>query len=299
MSVNISHGRIAGIVGKKFDRISTAYAGAANGYRIGAIHSFRVDVKKLRAFLRLAGTPMSEELQYPRLRKLPEQLNKFYQATGLVRNLQIQEARIRKSAGHKRDLLVQRYLKQLDKEEKKARKLVGKLAGRKATFRKRVEKIKAALPPMIDGEMIRRFLYLRLIALEKLIGPFMPEDESLHAARKILKDILYTWPWFGEDASILLQPGLFSGKEEVQSIAARLGEFQDCCVGLDLLVKSGKERAHAKDGARKSILESIEQRWKEEKETIRAEVYSSLRPKIISWQSISLGESFGKASNNE
>jgi hypothetical protein len=85
----------------RFERIQASFDSAIAYFDAEDIHAFRVEVKKLQAFLHLA--PKGVKV------KLPTRLGQFYRLVGQIRNLQLQQQRIRDAFLHK-DGLPQSYL---------------------------------------------------------------------------------------------------------------------------------------------------------------------------------------------
>src|SRR5215208_2934690 len=85
--------KISKIVESRFQKISSLADKIIAGFEIEDIHELRVEFKKLRAFIRL----LRIELPGQRELRLPDRLKIFYHYTGNIRNLQLQEQRIRQS----------------------------------------------------------------------------------------------------------------------------------------------------------------------------------------------------------
>lgn len=107
----------------RFKKLSKYYNKALEDFAANDIHHFRVEMKKLRAFMRLINLTNSVKQH-----KIPKQLKSFYNIAGNIRNLQLHEPRI---ANLSSDLFIQSptsYLQFLQEEEKSMKKKARQIA---------------------------------------------------------------------------------------------------------------------------------------------------------------------------
>lgn len=117
-------------------------------------------------------------------------------------------------------------------------------------------------------------IMVRNIVLE----PFSTSDESLHSIRKLLKDLLYTWPYIKQEASVMLPAAMFSCQEDITSITKLLGDFQDMRAGLNLLhVDYIDQETNERE---RILLRDIEREWWKEKEITREEIHKMFQKRI-------------------
>src|SRR5580692_4119732 len=107
------------IIKCRFEKIATSFDEAIAYLDAEDIHAFRAEVKKLRAFLQLA--PSGTKV------KMPGRLHLFYRMVGEIRNLQLQQQRIR-DAFLGQNCLPQTYLNLLAIETANAIRVARKFA---------------------------------------------------------------------------------------------------------------------------------------------------------------------------
>lgn len=222
------------------------------------IHLFRVQYKKLRAFLRLlsleTGTPI----------KLPRKLKKMYRLAGKIRDRQIQHKTFpvpgqdKKEKGwyptpeEQKQFLSQSELSSIEKE------LIKKL------------------PQSLSTETIKTFFKQKQETIHQLLQKKEKKDEDLHLVRKHLKDLIYIIQLFTEELKQPL-PFRFWNRAEnkmADALAHQLGLFNDSCTTHAQLEKqsatetilrknnNGRQIQHSldlKNQQRKSLLCQLEQ----------------------------------------
>jgi CHAD domain-containing protein len=275
MLVVMKHKEIVQIVRKRFRKIGEVFPRVTAHFEGPDIHTFRVEIKKLRAFLRLlAGTKgRAGKL------KLPTQLNRFYHLTGYIRNLQLQQTHIRGAFKKNEEKLPQTYLRNLRREEENYIRLAVRLAGNKLSIKKEEKKLISALPGHLNARSRQGLIRLQSARLEKLAGSITPiPDETMHSIRKLIKDLLYTWPYIRREATRMLPVSLLSKKGGL-AITKALGDLQDDRSSLQLLQASYIDPI----AEERTILEELQRRWAEEKEKkkelINALVINSIHPR--------------------
>jgi CHAD domain-containing protein len=165
----------------RFEKIQASFDSAIAYLDAEDIHAFRVDVKKLRAFLRLAPGKVKV--------KLPKRLHQFYRLVGLIRNLQLQELRIR-DAFPLKSALPQSYLNLLAIETAAAIRRARKFAAGKLPMPAIERELFLIFSGGLTKDTLQRFTRDTVDRLEnhgnnrRLI-----DDDSLHSLRKCLKDL--------------------------------------------------------------------------------------------------------------
>ena len=250
------------------------------------LHSFRVEAKKLRAFLGLAGMAGSKNI------KLPKKLHSFYRIIGKVRNIQLQQQRIQKTLTARVEdpsayAIPNIYLKLLSTEASGNRILAGSMAKDKTGFQKEERRIIARLPAHPGKTFVEKFVDLQAKKIRDLVAPPLPTDkslytdesfhidESLHAVRKILKDLLYTWAYTEQYVAKKFPTSPPLTHKDIQALTVSLGDIQDSRIAIELLqpaytnrVSHERERTHLLD---------VRVEWQEEKERKERELYILLR----------------------
>lgn len=177
------------------------------------IHLFRVQYKKLRAFLRLlsleAGTPI----------KLPHGMKKMYRTAGKIRDRQIHHKKFPAPGQGKKD----KSWYPSKKEEKHF------LSGAQLSS---IEKnLLQKIPESLSPETVKTFFKQKQDSINNLLQKTGKKDEDLHLIRKQLKDLIYIVQLFIEE---LKQPLPFrfwnrSERKKIDELAHQLGLFNDYC----------------------------------------------------------------------
>ena len=268
----MKHREAVGIIETRFIKINVTLNRLIANFATEDIHQFRIEVKKLRAFLRSIKTEL----------KLPKRLRKFYDTIGIVRNLQLQQQRIAKVVTETGDSLPSKYLSTINVEAitniKKAKKIIKK----RKTFKKEEKSIINIFTKKIERPTIKKFFNSEADLLNKQLLLNQPGDETLHSIRKILKDILYTQPYISKKTRTTLLPWL-SGQPNVKLITELLGGFQDARTSLNYL------RPHYTNEIPECellLLKSIEKKWQREKENIKQQVYRQLNKNSLAPQQL-------------
>jgi len=196
----------------------------AAGFGIEDIHQFRLEVKKLRAFIRLAG---------PAGCRLPGKLHRVYKAVGEIRNLQLLRVSLDADAEKGHFTIPEDFYRHLDGRIVAANQEAGVLIEAQRRFRKLPLRLTGALQRSLSREAQFSFVYKK-ISLAERPAPSGGEDERLHSLRKSLKDILYVWPLLGNPARQLAVSD-FGSRRAMQEKARLLGDYLDCVVKLRLV----------------------------------------------------------------
>lgn len=267
----MKHTEIRDIIEGRYQKINMAFNKVMEAFGTDEIRLFRVEVKKLRAFLKLVRTMRDGS----HAGRLPARLRKFYGAIGIVRNLQVQEQRILTEATAGSYALPSQYLHLLEEEKTTNVAVAAKIGSGKSPFRKGMDQVVAILPGKLHPRMIKQFVSSEISAMEQLLTPASPDDETLHLMRKLIKDLQYTWTYITKDPAVAISYGLPVAKDDFKRITARLGDFQDISDGLELLNADSLDRID-NEGER-SVLQHIERKWREENENAKPDLYDLLK----------------------
>ena len=190
-----------------------------------AIHHLRVEVKKLRAFLRL--TEVEGKINRPLISKL---LKKIYRHVGIIRNIKLQRHTVLK---YMRDNNIPEpvaYIKILDKKKHRWQKKTGELI-EENDFKDDDKKITRHLNGKLKKTSGKIFLENKLNELKDQLKD-MDDNNTLHRIRKILKDVQYNYD-FIKDYTLL--PNCISKKKDLKTITETLGNFMDKCMEIEFL----------------------------------------------------------------
>ncbi len=186
-----------------------------------AIHHFRVEVKKLRALLRL----LSANNQIKTQLKLPGSIKKMYRFVGQIRDEQLHQQRL--GANHsinmpKTGLSTHKRWKQYILTDEK--------------LNREEAKIIKLLPLQLNEQMLQYFFTAKKKKIYSIILNNAFTDKNLHTIRKALKDLIYI-------SRLLHQQHIVSGYifrqrndlKKAETLAQSLGIFNDICTALSRL----------------------------------------------------------------
>ncbi len=219
---------IVAVICKRFKKIDACFHKIGGSFEMESIHEFRTGVKKLRAFMRLLSAETGKESKL----KIPKKMKAFYGYAGTVRNLQLQLKNIEASNGNIQQAATEAYVDYLKKMTEKWKENIIELMEQRKNFRVDQKKIVKQLPVKLTRAGIKRFVHLKLNELPEFINA-LPGDDALHSIRKLLKDLLYNWPYLKRYKK-LLPPGL-SKREKIKSFTELIGLFLDKSVAIFLL----------------------------------------------------------------
>lgn len=194
------------------------------GMAVEDVHQFRVEIKKLRAFLR-----MISAIQQNRI-SIPKRLKEEYRKAGSVRDLQLLLANTNKST------LENDYQRKLDKKKKELIRQTGKV--KISRLIKRTEKeITGELPDNLPVSLVSQFLANKLRFVGLTVKHRSLSDTEIHSARKSLKDVLYDVKSVEDNAPTALRQMHWQKekREFYTHLAEDLGKYQDCVTEVTTL----------------------------------------------------------------
>lgn len=251
---------------KRFSKLEGRYHDVVERFDVDAIHDFRVEIKKLRAVLRL----MSASHSHHQL-KIPGDIKDFYTSIGIVRNLQLHQLRMQKMWADSVNKPSQ-YLEYLHFEEEMQKKRAKELS-RTISIAVLQEKVLKTGPTMFTKESPQVFVSQKHTRLQQLVMAPLAGDEELHDIRKTVKDLLYTWKYIEPDAVAILPVPLTSA-DKMDALSGSLGDFCDLCVALSLLevVHTGSVTIEPE----KQLLLAVSQQLNEEKLQMKERLWEGL-----------------------
>jgi CHAD domain-containing protein len=214
------------IIRLRFRRLRKCYSRMEKAFGMEVIHHFRVEVKKLRAFLRI----LSAEKGCNKI-KIPRQLKDVYKNAGLVRDLQLHIRNI-ENEGNSSGIPLS-HLQQLKRKLAVAKRKL-KNVMKPEVLPDAQKKIEKKVAGNLEDLVVENFVQTKTTTILKAISRKTIGDKDLHTVRKYLKDILYIAKIFETE---LLQPFPFRNWDKEKEnyfigLADELGKFQDSCVSL-------------------------------------------------------------------
>lgn len=206
--------------------MSRHYNNLLEEFDVEEIHQFRLNVKKLNAFLHLlnAGRTTTKKIN------LPKNLHAFYSAVGELRNLQLHGEHVQRLSKQLNLATPINYLQVLVQRQNEIKSDIRTLALQRSLHTS-CYKLIASAPEKVTTQAIENFVSESKRRLMKILLAESYTDESLHCLRKILKDFLYLWSWLDtETTSLPNSAGMDKGVCIV--LSERLGDFQNFCIML-------------------------------------------------------------------
>lgn len=256
---------IEGIVDKLFKNIEWSFNKIFTHFNADDIQQFRIEIKKLRAFLHLLDMEAGEGIQL----KMTPDMKTFYGYTGIIRNLDLFLKTINKHFESSTGNGLSSYINKLEKEIKYWEKNANTHVEVHRNFSMDEEKILVKLPAKLKRRSIKKFVEYINYELQILLMRF--DDEKLHSIRKLLEDILYNWKYLQPYTGIF--PVGLSHKEEISSMLDSLLDFKDKCVANTLLDTYYND---AESDEEKIVLTNIMQFCKNKKGDLKQEICSKL-----------------------
>jgi CHAD domain-containing protein len=253
------------IIEERFKTIDRLSRKITKEFDADDIHDFRVEVKKLRAFLRLLD--IKKEDNEP---VIPALLKTFYGYIGIVRNIQLyQHSLFKYITDHGIDI-PEAYMKLLNDEEIYWKKQAEELMADN-NFHDVKEKIIKELPDRLEKSTIKKFTEGKLDDLKNKLKDTDDEVE-LHTIRKILKDDLYTYDYISDHADL---PKAIADKDELKLLTQLLGDFIDKYMQLEFFQPEYLDKIE--DEKEKNNLLQIKNDFENEKHGMKRELQYSLK----------------------
>lgn len=241
-----------------YDNLEEAISHLKKDPHAAAIHRFRVECKKQRAFFRM----LSEALPGNRRIRITKDLKKLYHLAGIIREHQLQERRVLKGTrlAPKPPRVYLNLLQQkIDQLNPALYKIVSK--DLLPTCRKMTN---ALLPSQFPVARFREYIMLQWDSIYSVLDSRNFSDRNIHLIRKKMKDLHYNTRYFEGISPEQLGRIVWKGKdaEWIDKLLTELGNFQDRCNSIALL------RAHwlnKFDVYNKRLLERLKKEWIEDK----------------------------------
>lgn len=258
----IKQSEIKRVVESRFEKINESLDKIIKHFSIEEIHDFRVQLKKVRAFIRLASTRPSDPAEL----KIPCHLKSMYRYAGSLRNLQLQQQRILDFIEGKEINQPDQYLKILLNQEEEWKQKINESFNQNV-LESEEEMIIKTLSVKLGKTALKLYTQKKADELKNLLASPEHTDEELHQIRKILKDILYTLSYTGDYFFSFFRDRLQT-REEIESLTDLLGEFQDACTSLMLLLPDYIKELNDREEIR--LLQIIGEQWTLKKASVKA-----------------------------
>ncbi len=188
------------------------------------IHDWRVEYKKLRAFLRMITASVNGHMPI-----ITAELKKIYRVTGTIRELSLFIAQLNTLPDVNREILPV-YYTILEKKLFAAKEEFIKRTDI-FHFDKEIDRWKVMPPEYLETEQVKYFVQRNITAIRLIL--MVPEaDENLHTLRKHLKDINYNSKTFTSVWGIPFPVTAWKNEKLLIEMTEELGEFNDRCIAL-------------------------------------------------------------------
>jgi CHAD domain-containing protein len=244
--------KTAPIIKQRYDKIGKNLEKLLGSFTAEGLHDFRVEFKKLRAFLRLVASERT---------KAGRHLHRFYQLAGFIRSLQLQQQRIGE-AWMDKEHLPKSYLDLLDAEISAKIDMAQRYAKKNLSVKKEIQKTLARTSHYLSKTSSTGFTRSAATRLEHLSGARPLSEDLMHEIRKRLKDLSYNRSYIEKEAALIL-PASLTDKHRLSQVLETLGKFQDLRSGLALLQPNYLDRVT--DPQERAGMEAIKIKWEEKK----------------------------------
>jgi len=252
-----------------FERLIKYAEQMKKGFQEEAIHLFRVEVKKLRAFMRMMrpAAEVQDQLKFPR------KFKKMYSLTGNIRDRQLCLKRI-KEHNKAKDSRFENKVHTLEKEIKELAEKRDYFLTKKE-FEEIEENIIKQVPVVSEDALIKKFFEQKLNVINKVISKGDYKDKELHSIRKSVKDIIYIMRIFRDDLKGPLPFPFWNEAElkKAENLSHTLGLFNDACIALSFLEPAQIKKAGTGE---KEHLQSVRRKWLGEKQKLKKEILNEM-----------------------
>ena len=222
------------------------------------IHRLRVNIKKLRACLRL----LNMEKEDRKVLKIPNPLKKFYRKAGNIRNIQNHRVWIYHFfRGRPRPAGYLTLLRKKLSEEKIEMKNASLSS---SAFKHEKKKIENGLPDKIGSKTITAFMEQKR-SIIRIILSSDKTDEMLHSLRKQLKDIQYNEKLI----KYFLGPDMPPVIGNIKELTLLLGNHQDHVIHLTFLLSGEIEKLNSEE---RKLLDEATAEVRKNKATLRNQI---------------------------
>ncbi|MDQ6889024.1 MAG: CHAD domain-containing protein [Bacteroidota bacterium] len=238
------------------------------------LHQFRVEYKKLRAFLRM----LSKNEAGLKI-KVSKKLKKVYTISGSIRDLQLQQERIAEAS--KTPIKKPRaYLTLLKKEIEKLQAELSEMIREKPVNESK-KKTDSHLPDEFTLTSFKNFIQEKRSGIEAIVLSGYFSDDRIHSIRKKLKDLVYNMKEYKDAAADMVSAGIWAQKDETyfKQLLEELGSFQDKCTAIDLLKSHGLSGLNSNN---QQQLLQIKNRWMREKNMMKKSLMAKLKTDFTS-----------------
>ena len=257
--------KIQETVKESFKIINKSSAKIVEDFNSDSIHDFRVEFKTLRAFLRLLSVENNDKSAMH-----TKKMKTFYGYAGIIRSLQLQQQMVENHCREKQLSLPLSYFSLLQMEAQNWKKeLIDLMEGN--NFHDDENSIAKNLPNKLTKTSIKQFVVDKVTDI-KLQMTHLHNEESLHNIRKLLKDLMYAWPYIN---ALVLLPEFINNKQSLKTLTTIIGDFND--IRMQLIFLGSAYLDKIKDKKEKNLLNTQIKDSLHNKSKIKNEIMAKLK----------------------
>lgn len=240
-----------------FRKLKKRFNQVIPGFDLEAIHQFRVEYKKLRAFLR-----MLSRQGKPGKISITGRLKRMYRCAGSLRDLQFLEQRLQvdlKQPGKELPDCIGIIQQEMDTLKTQ---FSGPADGK--IIKEARKKVVKALPGNSYKNLFKIFAEKKRTEINALMSSQTFSDTQVHSIRKGLKDLFYNLQLFKETGTPAFPVNKWNKEKMkwIEQLLVDLGGFQDSCTAIDLLERHCAADRNSKAGIK---IKQLDKKWKLEK----------------------------------
>jgi len=230
------------------------------------VHDWRVDYKKLRAYLRMITASVPGHMPH-----MTKEFKKIYKSAGSIRELQLYLELIKSLPGNNIEKipvynsLLQKQLFAAKEEFIKRTDIF--------SFEKELARWLVMPPDYLTVDIVKKFLQHRITAM-RLIMLSPDSDKSLHSLRKHLKDIIYNIRVFTVNWGIPFPVIAWKSEKKLNELADELGNYNDRCTILNFVQSDYIDQLPADE---KDIILDLNTQWLREKKEQQEQIIMKLK----------------------
>ena len=252
-----------------FQRVNKHAREIEKDFNEETIHLFRVDIKKLRAFLRM----LRLEAEEPHELKFPAVFKKMYSLAGKIRDRQLLLKRLeetKKISGDRLHKTISSFKQELEELTKKKDEILSKKEVEEIE-----EKIKKHIPAKVHATLIKKFFLQKSGVIKEIIAKADKKDKELHSLRKNLKDIIYVISIFRVKfkTAFHILPWDRAELKKAEDLSHTLGLFNDSYIALSFLKPAEIKKG---DQEEKELLLLLRRQWLREKRKLKKEILNKI-----------------------
>ncbi len=237
------------------------------GFETETIHQFRVNYKKLRAYLRMLAS------KHPGGNKIPisKNIKNCYRICGKFRDLQLQQLRINQVES----IETTPYCALLNHESERLKPLLEECISEMNT-RTCKKKMADDLPESFTAEDFTKYADKLIVEINTWALSDHFTDDEIHSLRKLLKDLMYNISLYKGAEQKILSTQIFKeiNEKEIEILLNELGEFQDKCRSIDLISLYWLNQLNSKS---QQELSGIRKKWIKEKSAMRKKLEQRIK----------------------